>query len=85
LIRQNLDKSSFLCEHCTCPCCEEIGRCEKCGERFEQEQMTEIKKRTIEEILKECMLPIEIIGCTDPDIQLAHFKAMKEIYEKNDG
>jgi len=42
-----------------------------------------MKKRTIEEILRECMLPIEIIGCTDPDIQLAHFKAMKEIYEKN--
>jgi len=41
-----------------------------------------MKKKTIEDILRECMLPIEIIGCNDPEIQLAHFKAMKEIYEE---
>lgn len=43
--------------------------------------MIEKKKMTPEEVLRECMLPIEIIGCTDPEIQLAHFKAMKEIFE----
>ena len=34
---------------------------------------------TPEEVLRECMLPIEIIGCDDPEIQLAHFKAMAEL------
>ena len=41
--------------------------------------------KTPEEVLANHMLPIEIIGCNDKDVQLAHFKTMKEIYEKFHG
>ncbi len=27
------------------------------------------------------MIPMEIIGCHDEEIQLAHFKAMKELFK----
>jgi len=36
---------------------------------------------TTEEFLANHMLPIEIIGCDDEDIQKAHFVVMKKIYE----
>lgn len=36
---------------------------------------------TTEEFLANHMLPIEIIGCDDEDIQKAHFEVMKKIYE----